>query len=528
MPRRSDTAALVELEEKLGGATRHVDLALVFRHKLTGAELLRVGGRWDRVASDYLDADPADLHTHEIGVNENQAETVLRFREWLDARISGAPRKRLLLMGGDRRGGKSFTLTALSVAACIALPGCTIFLVSPTLKRRGELERYTKAHAPAEWRTYSVRDLSFVFANNSRIVNVTGDDAEDLKRGEAEIIALNEPQMMGEDVMTYGLPAIIDRGGLILAAGNPARRRKGVWFTRLVRAIENGTYTKGDFCRLSAKDNPNIDANAKGDVGELLRLMNPEAARADDDGVFLEPGNFAYAESFEERRNTVPTFPRDVRIVTAEVLARIGGADGSSTLVGCDFNGWPWNAGVQVEATGSPSDPTWYVRSYLTREGDEDFFLDDAYGLWRQDRTLVVGDASGDWQNSHHSRGRSSFDKFKARHWRIIPPQQKKSDRGEYAANPPREDRINHVNALLRRGKLIVCMDTAAPVAESLQRCEVDAKGRPRGRHSHLTDALGYPLWFTRAVAEEEHNYDLTGFGGIANFQRSGSPFPTR
>lgn len=492
---QSEQAALYELEQELGATSRFIDLCLIFREKETQRELLRVGGRWDSSNERFLDEDPDDLTAKVVQVNKNQVSTVLQFAEWLDAFLSGGPRKRLLVTGGDRRGGKSFIVTALCCALCIAVPGALTWYVSPTLKKRDELERYTKGHTPRDWRNYSAREMTFTFVNGSRIVNVTGDDAEDLKRGEAHLIVYNEPQSMGEDVLTYGAPATIDHGGLLLFAGNPARKRKGVWFTRLVKAIEAEKYTKGVFVRISRKDNPDIDTEASKDVSELMHLVNPEAARADDDGVFMEPGSFAYAEHFDEKRNSVPTL--DIAsFCTAEVIRRAGGFGKFDTLNGADFQHWPHNAGVSLQACGDPRDPTWYVTSYLLVPDDEDNFLDEAFGLWDQGRTLWIGDASGSWQDAQHTKGRSSFEKFRARRWRIEPPQVKRSDRGDHPSNPSREDRINLVNTLLDRGKLIIVMDKAAPVAEALTKCEVDPKGRPRGRYAHLTDALGYPLFW--------------------------------
>ncbi len=454
-----------------------------------------------------------------VHVNANQVPTVVKFAEWLAARVSGEPRKRMLLTGGGRRGGKSWILCRLAVAVAIALPDAIVWLVSPTLKKRDELDRYVKGALAPSWRTWSSRDLRFTLLNGATITNITGEDAEAVKQGEADLIGFNEPQMMGEDVLTYGAPAIIDKGGLLLFAGNPARKRKGVWFTRLVKAIDEGKYTKGDFCRLSAKDNPDVDASARSDIGELLELINPEAARADDEGLFMEPGAFAYAEHVDDRRNTVPTLPDIAQFSTTDAIRRGGIFGGFDILCGVDFQGWPYNAGVSLVAVGPVNDPTWYVTGFLTREGDEDYFLDDAYSMWDQGRTLFIGDASGSWQDAQHTKGRSSFEKFKARRWRIEPPQKKKSDRGEHPANPSREDRINVVNALLDRGKLIFCLDAAAPVYEAVQKCEVDLKGRPRGRHAHLSDALGYPLWW--ASTKPKAPQRLPGAGSVQSFAKA-------
>lgn len=491
---QSVEAALSELEAVYSEDRRFLDLCLSFRRKGTDEELLQVGGRWDSHASVRAYVDDAATAVA-LAINENQVAAVRAFRRWLEARISGGPRVRLLITGGNRRGGKSWIVTALAAATCFAIPDAIVWLVSPTLEKRDELERYIKAHVPAAWRTYRARELRFVFPTGASIKNVTGDDAEALKRGEADLVVYNEPQSMAEDVLTYGAPAIIDKGGLVLFAGNPARKRKGVWFTRLWKAVEQGKYPHGEVYRLDRRDNPDVDAKAGSDIGDLLRLVNPEAARADDDGVFIEPGSFAYAEHFDEQRNAVPSL-EVAKFITSDIIRRAGGPSRFDGLNGVDFQGWPFNAGVSLQAIGDPADPTWYVTGYLLRDGDEDLFLDDAYEIWQRDRTLWIGDASGTWQDAKHIRGRCSFDKFTARKWRIEPPRKKVTDRGSYPANPAREDRINLVNSLLDRGRLIVCMDKAAPVAEALQKCEVDPKGRPRGRYAHLTDALGYPLWW--------------------------------
>jgi len=520
---QSQTAALAELRAALS-EDRLLDLCLTFRRKTTGETLLTVGGRWDPnpTRRGFISPDPPDLAAIPIDVNDNQVRATERFADWLNARLDDRPRKRILALGGNRRGGKSWWITAAAVGIAVAIPGAIVYLVSPTLEKREELERYIKGHLPPELRQYSVREVRFTLPNGSTIKNVTGDDADAIKRGEADAVILNEPQQMAQEVFENAAPAIIDSGGLILLAGNPARKRKGVWFTRLVKLLDDKPEWQavGDFVRLDARDNPDIDKAARKDIGGLLRELNPEAARADDEGVFLEPGNFAYAEHFDERRNTVPAFPDVAPIVTAQLVRRQGGGN-ADTLVGCDFQGWPFNVAVEVVAVGDPVRPTWYVRRAVVAADDEDYLLDDMHGTWDQARTLVIGDASGTWQDAKHIRGRSSFDKFRARKWRISPPRKKQSDRGEHPANPPVEDRINLVNRLLDDGRLIVCLDGAKDVAEDLAKCDVDPKGKPRGKHAHRTDALGYALWWATPQPKARRAPVAGGSWSVAGSRRT-------
>jgi hypothetical protein len=232
---RSEQALVSELEDILGAEGRFIDLCLVFRGKTTGKDLLRVGGRWDQTTRQFIDEDPEDLTGKVVWVNANQEATVLRFGEWLAARLNGGPRKRMLITGGDRRGGKSYIVTALCCATCIGLPEALTWYVSPTLKKRDELERYTKRHTPQHWRRYAAREMTFWFRNGSRIINITGDDAEDLKRGEADLIVYNEPQAMGEDVLTY--PEA--QGRLVHPAG-PCSRRREIHEGRILPPVREG------------------------------------------------------------------------------------------------------------------------------------------------------------------------------------------------------------------------------------------------------------------------------------------------
>lgn len=504
---QSTVAALSELKGAYSDERRYVDLCLTFERKSTGEEIWTVGGRWDRHESRYLDETPPDLQAVVISLNENQIPVVRAFARHVEARAAGLPRKPFLLTGGNRRGGKSWVIVRLALALSIAIPGAIVRLVSPILENREELERYLREAAIPDWLDENARELSFGLPNGSKIRNISGSTETPLKSGEADLVIYNEAQMMPVDVFTLGAPAVIDKGGMVLFAGNPERRkgRKGIWFVRLWLAIEAGKYEHGEVYRLNRKDNQNADAATATQVFGAIQIVDPGAIAAEDLGIFREPGNFVYAEHFDERRNAVAKFP-DVSpsLVTGEIIRARGIGDRRDVLCGADFQANYGNAGVEIVAVGDAKRPTWYVTRCLVREGDESYFLDDAFGIWTRERTLWIGDPSGAWQDAPHTkagfRGRDSFQKFSERKWRILPPLEKRSDRGEFAAHPPVADCINLVNRLLDEGRLIVCQDEAGPVAEALQRCEYGGSRRreslPSGVYAHLTDALRYVLYW--------------------------------
>jgi len=518
---QSTEAALSELGAVFSDEAQSESLCLLFRRKTTGEEIFRVGGRWHRRKKDWIDGTVDAVC---IDVNDNQVAICRAFSRHLTARINGEPRRPFLITGGNRRGGKSWIITALALANAIAIPNAIVWMVSPVLDKREELERYLKAHAAPGWLTPKVREFKFTLPNGSTIKNITGDDDEALKRGEADLVLYNEPQLMRRDVLTNGAPAVIDQGGLVLFAGNPASKRKGVWFTRLWLAVESGKYPHGEVYRLDRRDNPDVDKTASKQVSDLLAVVDPQAHKFDDEGIFQEPGQWVYQGSYDENRNQLSRLP-DIthQVCTAALIRKRGVISKQDILCGADFQANYGNAGVEVVAVGDVDAPTYYVVKCHVREGDETYFLDDAFELWPRERTLWVGDASGTWQDAAHIKGRDSFTKFEARRWKIIPPREKISDRGKSPANPPVPDRVNLVNKLLADGRLIVCMDGAADVAQALRECEYGttrrSESRPSGRYSHLTDALGYVLYWAEPKAKKPQR--LPGAGDVVPIART-------
>lgn len=485
-------ARLSELEEKLSDDRRYLDLCLEIRTK-AGATILRVGGRWDRLHECY-DGEAATCTV--VIAKESQIPVVLEFRAWLEAFVNKQPRKRMMLTGGSRRGGKSYIMVALVVAMAIAVPDALGWLVSPNLTKRDELERYLREIVPPEWRHYrGAPEYRFTLPNYSSVQSITGDTAEALKRGEATIIGYNEPQTCTVDIVTYGLPALIDEGGLAFFAGNPARTKRGMWFNNLRKAIIEGVINSGTFFDVSAEENDSIDQGARRDINETLYLLDEEAAKRDAAGEWIDVGDFAYPE-FDGRRNVglVPELGTDI----TPQLTKRRAYRAFPWFAGADFQAWPYNAGVVVKAYGDMARPTYYVVGEILATGLEDNFLDEVFfdGRFAPENLLWIGDASGTWQDAQHTKGRCSFDIFKQRRYMILPPQLRKSDRAEHPRNPDVDDRLNLVNNLLKTGRLVIDRARCPKLIEGLKECELGPTGKPRGYWSHITDALGYALWW--------------------------------
>lgn len=482
--------------------------------KPTGTELLRVGGRWDSLRREFID-DPPDLRAVVIGVNENQVDVVLNYAAWLEARLEGRPRKRLLLTGGNRRGGKSFIITALTAATAVAIPGAICWLVSPNLGKRDELERYFKRIVPDAWRSYrGMPEYRFTLTNGATVQSITGDTADALKRGEADQIAYNEPQDCAVDVLTYGAPAVIDRGGVLLFAGNPSRRKRGEWFTNLRNSIIAGEYEHGQFIDVPAQLNADIDQAARADIGQLLALADPKAAAADDLGLWLPVGDRAYHE-FRQRSEggRVGNLARvpEVGDVTAQVLKRKGVGRGYTYIVGADFQIHPWHVGIAWRAFGDPARPIyWAVGEVFTPE-HEDGFIDDLIDAgFDPDSAIVIGDASGTWQDGAHRKGRRSFDYFRARRYRIEAPRVARSEQRN-PKNPDVEDRVGLANKLLAAGRIMIDPVRCPRLAESLYECEAK-QGRPIGRHAHATDAATYAIYWMEPEPRQRRALDASRF----------------
>ena len=484
-------ALLSAVEAAYSDSGRFVDLELRLKRKATGEVLLKVGGRWDRIAQKYVGEASRNV---DIEINESQVECVTAFKTWLVARIENKDRKIVLMAGGKRRGGKTVVWMICLFALCIALPGSVTWVVSPTLQKRDEIERVVKRFIPRRlgwWHYRGVPEYKFNLINGSSVQNLSGDVPDNLKRGGAEAFFLNEAQDVTKTIYSLGLPAISDTGGVCFLAANPPNTKRGEWVLTVKNSIQDGE-TDGVYIEVDPALNVDIDQAARGKVAAAIMAADPETARRDLEGVRAPIGDMAYPH-FSKKINLgkVP----EVGDVTTAVINRKMPRP-FTILAGADFQSYPGNAGIFVRAFGDPKVPTYYAVREFMNDGWEDEFLDEvSIAGYEPEQVLWIGDASGTWQDAHHSRGRVSFDVFHKRRWRIEPPTVKKSDRGTHPKNPNVSDRLNRINMLLGTGRLIIDRELCPKLAEDLEKCQMKA-GKPIGKHSHRTDALGYALWW--------------------------------
>lgn len=531
--RKTTGVELARLEQATDPAHRYVNLAVCLRSLETKQPILCAGGRWDTIAQKFTPEAPKralSILLAEGKVGCGQAGFARWYAEWLGKFRRREPRDcSIAIAGGDRRGGKTFVLVVLAFATAMDIPAVDgspliVWIVAANYQERDEIERtisetfpeITDANPGGWYQHWRAPEFRYRLINGAGIKIISADDPDTLKRGRCDLLLFNEAQKMRLDALVNGISGTTDKGGLTVLAANPPRKQRGAWVRELKLACDSSSIEGAKFFEFSSKDNPFIDAAAKQRTGAIIRTLDPDAARRDDDGQWDPVGSRAYSH-WDAKKNTGT--PPDLGDVTTDVSRRRIGRP-FPLIAGADFQAHPGNAGVFVRAFGDCLRPTYYVVDEILRDGWEDEFLDDVFDKgYEPERLLWIGDASGAWQDGHHSRGRVSYDVFKARRWRVEPPRKKKSDRGEHPANPDVFDRLALVNKLLGTGRLLVDPIKCPLLTTSLDKCETWPSGKPKGKYAHLTDALGYVLWWMEPEAKPQRRNNEAQGGSFPNMR---------
>uniref|UniRef100_UPI003D12653C hypothetical protein n=1 Tax=Haliangium sp. TaxID=2663208 RepID=UPI003D12653C len=238
---------------------------------------------------------------------------------------------------------------------------------------------------------------------------------------------------------------------------------------------------------------------------------------------------------YSDHANLLPFVPTGWIDVTARVAGRWYERE-ARRIVGSDFDksaGCTW-AGARFYLR-HPDDEL--EQAVMVIEHSEAGILDEpamaqrlhdvtdehGYRLFYPADTVLVGDASGGWQDTKRNPADpgKSFEAFERAGWTVIRPDP------NLAGNPRVRDRFNLANYLLRKSRerdpLVYVLPGAVEVVDSLR--EYPMKGENPARwheHAHPADAWTYTAW-RRWGRDPDANPTrvLTGYKGVPRRSRS-------
>ncbi len=477
---------------------RYIDMALELRDNATREALIRVGGKWDRKLKRYV--GPADKVVA-LGLQPAQIDAARWYAAWLRGYVRGkhtADTERVwsVLLAGGRRGGKSDLAVKALMLFLIAVAGngdaAMVWAVSAIIDKTQELRDVIDRELPADWYRYSEELCRYTLVNGSRLWLLSGFKPDRLKRGRADVVLVNEAQEFPERVYALVRPATADTGGLVMLTANPPSNPIGQWVLDAYEDAKAGRRRMKLF-EIDPKLNPFAVPES---LADLKHELDEITFRKEIGGEFLPIGDrVLYAWSSKE---SIRPLDGAEDVTGAFTQKHFGRA--FPDIIGADFQRTPYMAAVQFRAYRDPADPAgepllWAVGYWAPEETDEDGLIDvlERDGL-SAERTVVIADASGEWQDAERTRGRGSYDVFRRRGWRYIYPPDANSKR-----NPDIIERVTVANARIKdaAGKRHVFSVPANDQLNKSLRDWENKGGRPhrRSRHAHLADAFSYPLY---------------------------------
>ncbi|MFH0902757.1 MAG: hypothetical protein V2A73_19170 [Pseudomonadota bacterium] len=503
---RQSLERLVEerLDEQDGKGARYVDLALAVRAMGSEELLLAVGGKWDRKSRRFVGRAERVVTIH---VHPGQVPVLRWFSRWLRGYHSGrrdpdCDRVWAVLLAGGRRGGKTYCAVLCAAAFAVATSSSILWAVSPAQPETDELRQTLEVMLPSSWYAWNEEWQTYRLVNGSVLRLRSGYRPRSLKHGRIDIAFINEPQNQPERVYYLLRPATADSGGLVILAANPPEEAIGQWVEDFYDEAKAGKRPARVF-DLDPTLNP-IPASES--LQDLEREVDKDTYDREIRGVFgIKHDRVWYAFSGSRVGHILEAGidPRDRSTAIPDVTARfvkqrIGSVD-AEVIVSADFQRSPHMVALIWRAFEDPTDPggdplLWVVDEVVLEQADENDLIDalEARGLDGK-KTVVIADASGDWQDADRTKGRGSFDIFRQRGWRWIYPPDAHAKR-----NPDVLESIRIGNARLKTadGKMHVFI---APCCLALVRAMKRWRfkgGRPhkRSEHAHISDAFRYPL----------------------------------
>ncbi len=428
---RSSTERVVQqrLDEADHASARLCDLQVDFVSEKSGEHIARLGGLWDRKAKDFISDAP---RSRVIRLHDGQLDFAQWFcNTWLPAHLNGwavdeTPIYTALVAGG-RRGGKTFLLTALSLAYACAVPGAIVWIVVPSdIEGYGEeLMQYLEKLMPRAWYTQlGSPHWRYDLCNGSCIRFLSGFTAGKLKKGTASLVFINEAQQIPLASYNTVRAPIADEGGLVIAAANPPDvGDKGEWVADVAAGASNGTLEHAKAFFINPEDNPHIDIAS---LHALAESMSEHEYDTQVLGKFLLPkGSVLSSWDRTQNERMVPELGECTKRFTKHFEGRE-----YKHVIAIDVQSFPWIVASVAHAYANPEKPgdmrealLWFTDEVFVDDGDEvdcgEQLIERGYD---PNDTLIICDASGDYQQAERQqklqrpelKGKGSWDMLRS------------------------------------------------------------------------------------------------------------------
>ncbi|MCG8425429.1 MAG: hypothetical protein MJE77_46725, partial [Proteobacteria bacterium] len=345
----------------------------------------------------------------------------------------------------------------------------------------------------------------FRLMNGSIIQLKTGNVA--LREGECHFALYNEGQQMEESGFVEVRAATSDFGGMTIVTANPPKAKKGLWIEEFHDDVKRGYKvafdgTQGRREATMFAFDPRKNPYAEHKSLHALKFETDEKTYARDALGLIVPIGDVAIHAFSKSESVRVPWPglQDItRQVTKKHCRKV-----ASWLLGSDFDKVPHLATSVSKIFRDPEQPNLLIYFVLyvlyVSEGDEEAMVREIFALELEDGShlhakdvVVVGDASGDWQDVQRRRGRHSFDVYRNAGLRVVKPDPKAED------NPRRIDRFAVTNAAFKNAagyrQTYVhprCREVIIDLASLERRNGVPYAGSP---HAHGVDCVSYPVY---------------------------------
>lgn len=503
---------------------RYCDLQLELLDEKTGEVLGVFGGKWDRLRKDF---DGSAKRSKKITLHEGQLDAARWFDRWIESYLSGEsdePKIFDSVFYGGRRGGKSALAFAIVVAFAVTVPGATVWVVVPSELYLTEPQAYLEAIMPKEWyEQLGAPHWTYYLANGSTITIRSAHVPRKLKQGKADFIMLNEGQAIPNQSYDTLSASIVDVGSMILTATNPPDvGDPGDWVSNVVAGAERGDMEHAKAFFFDPEMNPHIDQTA---LRALAQKYDPHTYDVQIRGLFLlTPDTVLHTWNKKDNERPIPELAG--ADCTREFTKFFEGIE-LDDIISVDVQKYPWIAAVRFRAFRNPMAPNdmeqafmWAVGEAFVDQGDE---IDCADAMIKAgcdvDRTLVIMDASCDWQQAQREvakqrplfKGKGSMDMFRGRGFvHVVPPDP------NMASNPDVADRCRAANARIGSksgGRFVFADPKRAPLTiASIRHWKTKAGGMPSrtSKHAHGGDCISYAIWRFFPRRGEKTKVDIT------------------